>query len=309
MPKATFRFQPRLFTALLLAAGLPLCAGGPLRADTHTRMPVMGMMTTEGDTTEWVSPQMKRTEADMKIDGPMAMFARGLGGKSITITRLDKGVVWKLNPEEKTYTETPIKPLEQTLESAKARRGGKGQIRITDAGVTVKATGEKRVINLWPCTLYTVNGFIEFEEVEKHRKFRWLMNTELWNTPEKPLLKRYHDAQLEFGRNYMAKQGVTMGSGAMTQMGIEMLARMAGASGAELSGGLAKMAVEMQKVSGVTILNHYQWKMEGGEDEGERKSRHGGPGAMTIEGETEIKAMKDEETSFDIPAGYKKEDK
>jgi hypothetical protein len=308
MPKTVFHIALRPFTALLLAGALPACAGGTMRADTHTRMPMMGIMTSEGDATEWVNPQMKRSDADMKIDGPMAAFAHRLGGKSITIVRLDKGVVWRLKPDDMTYTETPIKPLEESKEAAMGRRGGPGKVRITDAGVTVKATGEKRVINQWPCTLYTVNGFLEFEEVEKHRKFRWVMSTELWNTPEMPLLKRYHNAQSEFGRNYMAKQGVTMGGGAMTHMGFDMLGKLAGASGSDLSGGLAKMTGEMQKISGVAIFTHYVWKMEGGDEEAEKKSRRGGPGGMVIEGETEIKAMKDEETSFDIPAGYKKED-
>ena len=315
------------FSALAALAALPLAAGGAIRVENRVKMMMM-----DGGTTSWVSPAMKRTENHFEMKGMLGAMARmGGGGNTIVIERADKGVIWTLNPEAKTYTERPMNEPPHGGQSApRGGRGEHGKMKIVDAGASVTATGKSRTVNGWPCSEYLVKGWIEMEDEKTHEHSKWLMNNTMWTTPEKPLLKRYHDAELAFARAKLAKMGVTAGADYSGALGLEMLGGRTGMGGAEMAPAMAKMAVEMKKLSGVPILTLFSWTIQGKEanhaNAEARDAKHemtpeqeammrkmgikmptaGEGGGMTIEGEMEIKSLKDEDGDFEIPAGYRK---
>lgn len=316
--------------ALVAAAPASLNAGGAIRVENRVKMMMM-----DGSTTTWVSPAMKRTENHFDMKGMMGAMARmGGAGNTIIIERADKGLIWTLNPQAKTYSERPMNEPQRTGQSAP--RGGRGsgnergKMKVVDAGATVTATGKNRAVNGWPCSEYLVKGWIEMEDEKTHERSKWLMNNTMWTTPEKPLLKRYHDAELAFARAKLAKMGITAGNDYSGAMGLEMLGGRAGMGGAEMAPAMAKMAVEMKKLSGVPILTIFNWTIQDKDtnhaNAEARDAKHemtpeqeammrkmgikmpssGEGGGMTIEGEMEIKSLKDEDGDFEIPTGYKK---
>ncbi len=312
-------------TAALLAllAASPLAGGGTFRVETRTRM-MMG----EGSSTEWVNPERKKTELNLQMGGMMAGMARmgGFSGHAITIDRVDKGVVWTLDPEKKTYRERPIGQIER-----QAGPGGRGdkpgrKFKVVDSGMKVTATGRKQILNGWSCAQYLVEGFIEMEDEQTKERSKWTMNSELWTTAAAPLLKRYQEAEAAHARARLAKMGMNSDSELTGKLGFEALAGRNGMQGGDIAPAMAKMGAELKKVSGVPILTKFDWIVSGAATASAAKAQKemdpqtaammkkmgvslSPGGGVGIGGEIEIKSVKEEETDFDLPAGYAKSEK
>jgi len=327
--------------AVALAAAL---AAAPALADgvkvvKHTRMPLFGSVM-EADNTEWVTPEAKRSEGvnTMKggLLGAMSKMSRSNGKEHITITRLDKGVVWTLDPATKTYTETPIARYQEG--APPEPRGGrepqqtreKPSLRVVDADFSVKVTGEEKTIDGFPCKQSITNGFIEFEDTETKDRSRWDFHNERWATPETAAMKRYTEVSAEFQRNYMAKLGATAPDVRTADNMFAGLMRSTGVTGPQLAKATAKFAAESAKATGFPIVNNFRWTMssksggQGGSqqpDHGEEQQKnplaalfggggqHGGGAGLTLEGTTEIRSLGEENGDFEIPAGYRKIEK
>jgi hypothetical protein len=123
------RAIPFALIAIVGAVAGTLIAVAPAWAEgskvvQHTSLPIFGSVA-ETDSTEWVSPQAKRSEATSRIQGgligTLAKMHRG-NRERITITRLDKGVVWTLDPSSRTYTEVPIARYQDAAAEGRGRR-------------------------------------------------------------------------------------------------------------------------------------------------------------------------------------------
>ena len=64
----------------------------------------LSLIKAHGTSTELTSGDKQRRDSDMHCDGMMSLFCRNMGAGEIT--RLDKDLVWTLNPKDKSYTET-----------------------------------------------------------------------------------------------------------------------------------------------------------------------------------------------------------
>ena len=64
----------------------------------------LSLIKAHGTSTELTSGDKQRRDADMHCDGMMSFFCRNMG--SGEVTRLDKDLIWTLNPKDKSYTET-----------------------------------------------------------------------------------------------------------------------------------------------------------------------------------------------------------
>jgi len=332
-------FAAAAVLSALVAA--PVWAAGS-KVVQHTRVPLMGSVA-ESDSTEWISPQAKRTEGTSSVKGGViGAFAKlGRGNKErITITRLDKGVVWTLDPASKTYTEEPIARFQEG--AAEGRRGREAQqprekstMRVVDADFSVKVTGEEKTIAGFACKQSIMDGFIEFEDTETKDRSRWALHNEKWATPETASIKHYHAIEREFTRNYMAKLGLSAPDVRTADAMLQGLMRTTGISGAQLAKATAKLASESAKATGFPIVDNFRWTMstksakEGsgtgrsGDESGEQQKGGGlagllrgmnrggsaGSGSLSLEGTTEILSLADENGDFEIPPGYSKVEK
>jgi hypothetical protein len=333
--------------ATTLAVASALIAIAPLHAEgskvvKHTRVPIFGSVS-ESDSTEWISPQAKRTEGASSIKGGFigALAKLHRDKQRVVITRLDKGVVWTLDPANQTYTEAPIaRYLEPAAEGGNGRQAPppqeKSSIRVVGADFSVKATGQENTIAGFPCKQSVMDGYIEFEDTESKDRSRWEFHDERWSAAETPAIRHYQEAEREFGRNYMAKLGIATPDARTADSMLQGLMRSTGISGAQLAKATAKLASESAKISGFAIVNHFRWSLSAqngkpapagsGASSGEPagapqqgglssifhrnrdSSDSSGNGGLTIEGTTEIRSLSDESGDFTIPAGYRKVD-
>ncbi|HXO19337.1 MAG TPA: hypothetical protein VOA87_05345 [Thermoanaerobaculia bacterium] len=237
----------------------------------HTRVPVVGS-NIDSDSTEWITPEMKREDDKASVQGGLlgavAKMSRA-NRPHITITRLDKGVVWRLDPQAKTYTETPIASFEEQRQKMEQRQSPKRQeqkstLRVVDAGFKVKATGEEKTLHDWKCKQYLIDGFVEFEDTESHDRSRWTFHNEQWNTPETAAFKRYRETEAAFGRNYMAKLGVDTKGGAPSGEMLSGLMKATGMTSEQLAKAGASLRTEMAKVTGVSVATDFSWTLGAG---------------------------------------------
>lgn len=304
---------------LFVLAALPALAGGGVRVETRVKMMMM-----EGTAVQWLQADRQRTENHFEASGMMGAALRmGGGANAVVIERVDRGLVWTLNPDDKTYTERPMDALQRNGPPEK-RKGGR--MRIIDAGATVTPTGKQRNLNGWNCRQFLVEGWVLMEDEKTKERSKWVMKNEMWTTPESGALKSYHALQAAYARARMAKMGIQAGDAYASGMGLEMLGGRNGMSGGDLAPAVAKMAVEFRKLSGVPILTIFNWTIESKEAEraaaqtrditpeqrammermGIKIPASGAGGGIGIEGEMEITAVREEAGSFEIPADYKK---
>jgi len=329
--------------ASVLAAVAPVQADGS-KVVKHTRLPIFGSVA-ESDDAEWISPQAKRTETTSSVQGgfigALAKMHRG-SHERITITRLDKGVVWTLDPAARTYTEVPIARYQgEAAESRGAREAPppkeKSTVRVVDADFSVKATGEEKTIAGFPCKQSILDGYIELEDTESKDRSRWEFHDERWSTPDTAAIRHYREVEGEFSRNYLAKLGLTVPDARTADAMLQGLMRSTGVTGAQLAKATAKLAKESAKATGFPIANDFRWTLRGqsgaagsaageghgGEGSGETEGgglagllrrRRGGSGggasgALSLAGTTEIRSLADENGDFEIPAGYTRVEK
>jgi len=334
------------FAAIAVAGAL--FAAAPAGADSkvvqHTSLPIFGSVA-ESDSTEWISPQAKRTESTSSIQGgfigALSKMHRG-SRERVTITRLDKGVVWTLDPASHTYTEVPIARYQDAAAEARGGREAqapreKSTLRVVDADFSVKVTGEEKTIAGFACQQSIMDGFIELEDTESKDRSRWEFHDERWSTPETAAIRHYHEVEREFTRNYMAKLGLTAPDARTADAMLQGLMRTTGVSGAQLAKATAKLATESAKAKGFAIVNNFRWTASGkggsgageGKPEGSDEPQRGGlagllrrsrggsgsgsgggaSGSLSLAGTTEIRSLADESGDFEVPAGYTKVDK
>ena len=107
-----------------------------------------GMMQMEFQTTTFIKGDKQRTE----MSSPS-----GKGTGEISIIRLDKGVIWTISPDTKTYTEMPLKEMFAPQSQVK---GKKGQAKLNPPKFEVKQTKESKLINGFKCqkVIMTMEG-------------------------------------------------------------------------------------------------------------------------------------------------------
>ncbi|MBA3439310.1 MAG: hypothetical protein H0T92_05515 [Pyrinomonadaceae bacterium] len=335
-----------LGAVLLCAAAGTLVAGSPrpvvrvhsqstsdaIKVVRHMRMPIFGGVI-ESDSTEWITPQMKRDDSVIRMKGGfLGVVGKMAGGNAagITITRLDKGVAWQLDPKKKTYQESSLSTYrdvrEQQMETS---RLPKKAVRLVDSDFKVTSTGQERTLNGWPCKQFITDGYLEFEDIESKVRSRWTFHNEQWNTEATPLLKAFQETELAFHHNYIAKIGLaTEDAAGRSQEMVGALGRLLGISQAQLTQAAAKMAREAGKISGVSVADAFRWDLGAGgakaESSGEQEEgkRGGGllgalgrmaagkgaglpgGGVLSIQGAVEIKSLDKEAGDFEIPESY-----
>ncbi len=110
------------FIALSTACAWTLL-GQPAIADVTVQQQStydLTFITAHDTSTNYISGDKQRSDSEIHCDGMMSLLCRKMGGGEIT--RLDKDLVWTLNPKDKEYTETHFPtPAERQAAEEKMR--------------------------------------------------------------------------------------------------------------------------------------------------------------------------------------------
>jgi len=249
--------------------GVPLVWGDATVENFFKTGGIKGMGAAEGMMTHRIQGEKKWESNNLKFTGA---FLSKLAGETdtITITRVDKGVTWTLDPKKKTYTETPIKPMKMPAAERPQReeKPEKPTARITKSEFSVKKTGAAETINGFPCEEYLVSWLLEIEDLETKAQSRSTMNTNLWTTPETAAIQKVQAEELRFNRALAKLLGSELSSEEARQMGMAAMAAMSKASQEEIQKGLARVKNEMTKIKGYPIRTVIHWNFEGNGQEG-----------------------------------------
>ena len=241
-----------------------------------------GMGAFEGTSTKRYQGEKMWDSTSTKFTGAVLSRISG-GSESATITRVDKGVYWALDPKNKTYAERPIEAIQRGASEKEKPEQEKSKVRVTKSEFSVKKTGASETINGFPCEEYLLTWILEMEDVETKAKSRSTMTNNLWTTPETDKIRKAQAEERAFQKALVRKLGLQVSPEEARQMGIETFAAMSGASMQEMEKGLARLKEEMSKVKGYPIRSVVNWSMEGdkppaAEKEGSESSSESGKG-------------------------------
>ncbi|MFO1320557.1 MAG: hypothetical protein U1F52_13150 [Burkholderiales bacterium] len=280
------RYVPCITLSGLIAAGCatPLTEG----PDTSPQNPtavlethlvndgVKGFVPFEGTTRSYTRSDMHREDSTLKGTGTVTRFLVG-NNESARIERLDRRLVWTLDPKEKTYTECPLKvcgghaatppatrPSEKPAEKPKEPDCA---MKIAAASFTVKPTGEKRAINGFDTEQYLVSWVVTLQD-PKARKTTSTLAVDLWTTALTAPLKEAQAMQQAYAKAYATEViGTTVSSDKTVVVPAEagrlIDAYLAPMMGAADKSGFLKAGKDLDKVKGYPILTKLTWDMKG----------------------------------------------
>ena len=260
---------------LLMAGIFLLGVHGPAWGDATIESTIKssgfkGMGALEGAATKRYQGEKMWDSSSSKFTG--AILSRIAGGsESATVTRVDKGVYWVLDPKNKTYAERPIEAFKKDETGKERQEQEKPKVRVTKSEFSVKKTGASETINGFPCEEYLVTWLLEMEDIETKAKSRSTMTQNLWTTPETATIRKVQAEERTFHKAYAQKLGLQISPEEAKQMGIETFAAMSGASKQEIEKGFAKVREEMAKIKGYPIRTVVNWSVEGEKPAGAEK--------------------------------------
>ncbi len=224
----------------------------------------------EGTTVTRIQGDKQAETSSIKFSGVVLSWAAGKS-ETTTITRIDKGVIWTLDTNKKTYVETPLADFGlNDLDDGEDMSAGdeideddKPRVKVTRSEFQVKKTGAKQSINGFACEEYLMTWLVELEDLETKEKTANTMKTSLWTTPETPAIKKLQAEQGAFSQTYMKKLGVNISPEEMQLFGMAAFAMASGASDEELAKEFEKFKKEMTTVKGYPIRTAVDWSMAG----------------------------------------------
>ncbi len=259
-----------MFVAIVLLWGSALAWGDATVESSIKSSGFKGMGAFEGATTKRYHGEKMWDSTSTKFTGAI-MSRIGGGSESATITRVDKGVYWTLDPKNKTYVERPIEAIKRGEPGKEKPEQEKSKVRVTKSEFSVKKTGASETINGFPCEEYLMTWLLEMEDVETKAKSRSTMTNNLWTTPETDTIRKAQAEERAFHKAYAQKLGLQISPEEGKQMGMETFAAMSGASKQEIEKGFARAKEEMSKVKGYPVRSVVNWSIEGDKPPGAEK--------------------------------------
>jgi hypothetical protein len=277
---------------LLMTLGLVATAVAPAWADVvierYSRSDgLAGMGAFENTTVQATAATAQREESHLKFTGGFMSAIQkmaGMGG-SIRITRLDRDLVWTLDPEKKTYTESPLtargererpSPTQPRPDQRQKDKGEPSDVVVTRNEFKVEKTGASKTINGFPCEEYLMTWLVETKNTKTGETGKSQMTNRLWTTPETPEIRAAQAEEQAYSRAYLKKLGLDI-TPAEAQ---KFLAGLRGVGEEEQQKALAGLGAELSKIQGFTIVSDLSWTGEGSGGEGKEGGapRSGGGG-------------------------------
>ena len=251
-----------LLVLVTLTVGL---AVADLKTETFTRASMLtGMGSTEiSAVTQYQGDKRADDNTTKMVGGVMGALA-GKPQSSVEITRLDKDVVWDLNPPKKTYTERPIAMPAGTEAKGGRKESGPEQkpYKIVKSDVKVNKTGATKTINGFACSEYLITWVLVLEDTASKGQTTEVMTTDLWNTPLTDQLKKAQAIETEFSKKLAEKLSVELSPEESDRLGAGMLTSMYGLDPKETAGKLEDVGKEMAKVEGYPIVTEVKWQVK-----------------------------------------------
>jgi hypothetical protein len=189
-----------IVAAAVVAVLSPALVRADLTVKEQTQMSgMMGMISSKGTETTYIKSDKMRTEGQTAMGGAMGGMMEGSGGSKtadvVTITRLDKGVLWMVNNDDSTYVEIPLKGV-----AADSLAEG---FKIKD--ISVKKTGQTKEIIGYKCEGVEVGMTFEItvREGKETQAQTYSIKNLFWMRPEiKDLeeLRRFWDQMVDVAR-------------------------------------------------------------------------------------------------------------
>lgn len=262
-----------------------------------------GMMQMESQTTNFLKGEKQRTEmVSPQVEG---MRAPGGAGQSITIMRLDKGIIWNIFPDMKTYMETSLKEMFEP--GPEEEEESESQAKITPPRFEIKKTKESKVINGFKCQRVIMTMEAEGIDEETGEKGSFSLTGDMWVAKGTRELKELEDFQKKLSEK----------TGGSSVGFIDKLL-----SGTQ-KGKMGEFTRKMNEIEGFPIVLNISMKVKGAfedeENEGEEEEipaqmkglmeamKTGDQPIITIHTEvTEIKSTSLQASQFELPKGLEK---
>jgi hypothetical protein len=258
----------------LAVAGL-LFAAGEAGADVVVERVIrsggfagMGGFESKSVTTTGMAAQREETAFNFSGSFLAALQKMAGAGDSIRITRLDRDLVWSLDPEKKTYTETPLTARGERDRRApgapppRPERREPSDVVVTRNELSVEATGEKKTINEFPCDRYKVSWILETRNQKTGETGRSTMTRDLWTTPETDSIRAALAEETAYARAYLEKIQLPQVPAEIQKAGLQALAGGIGLDEAEQQKLMAQLRTEMAKIRGFEISSQTDWRVE-----------------------------------------------
>jgi hypothetical protein len=223
--------------------------------------------------------QLVETRADMRRTDTLHAFdnrlLRTFAGDTRTadIVRLDRKLVWTLNPSKKTYTECPLagcRAPEQPRPDKPQRPDRPSEPSEPSCPLTVKKndlkatpTAERRKINNFDTQRYQVEWLMEMADPQGRVSSNRVL-LELWTTPETGVVKEAQALDNQFKRRHAA--ALAEGDAALGRYVPRDVMRAMGSLMGPMGSSAKTLAAwgrEFSKVKGYPIVTTLSWSAQG----------------------------------------------
>lgn len=213
-------------------------------------------------TVEKFSGLRKRSVTSVKMTGFLGKMAGDYGGDEIT--DLPQDALWRIDHKKKTYTESKITPPPEPPAEKQQGKAEKPKARVVRSEVTVKETGEKKTIGVYPCAHYVVTWAVETEDLETKERSESTMTTDLWTTAETDEIRALAKEEREFTLAWLKKIGWDISEQEARKMGMGMIGALLGGDEGSFKNGAREVAEKMEQIKGFPIGTGVAWKVKGG---------------------------------------------
>lgn len=240
---------------LFLLAGLMVMLHADATISSITSVKMSAMFSSEIRGQSDYRANMKADDDTVKITSIISPKPQHIG----TITRLDSGLIWSINHDQKTYTEGPLKPPPESLMKTQGTPDSSRKMRIVKSEFSVTKLDSTKTINGFPCTGYHAKWTLVVEDSSGHADTN-VMDMVEWTTPLTDMIKQAQAQEMAFNQAYMAKLGLSSQMENSRLMGMQYLAGM-GMTDKDFAAQTGSFSDEMAKIQGFPIVTDVKWSM------------------------------------------------
>ena len=260
------------------AAGLPeLPAAGQGPAaptavvETHYTVDGAILPVVRGESRSSTRADMRRNDSMMNFDNWLLRRVAG-DGRGTDITRIDRRLVWTLEPAKRQYTECPLTGCATPSKPGAAdERKPEPDKSEPSCPVTVKAnrlevtpSGERKTVNGFATERYQVGWTVDLEDQQGRRNSNKIA-LDLWTTPETGAVREVQQINDAYQRRYAS--AISSGDNPIGQYlprnVMNAMSRFLKNLDPKDTRTLNAMASEMRKIRGYPIVTTMSWTTQG----------------------------------------------
>lgn len=243
-----------------------------------------GNFASESNRTTRTRSDMQRVDDDFQFTG--AIMSRVTSAKAAAhIARLDKNLLWTLNPKDREYTECAIsgcggprgaaaggappagggRPAGQQANSSGGEQNQAAcQTHLAKTDVSVNKTGQTRSVNGFDATEYQLT-WLTVTEDDQHRQDTSTLKVNIWTTTPTSQMQAVFDMEQAFGRSFshsMAQnQPLVLPSMPPEATGVFYSNFMAGQSSADRAK-MMEVAKKFAQIKGYPVSTKIEWYID-----------------------------------------------